>query len=275
MIGRLNKIAVMYWMIFLPLSVLAAKKGDQQYMDEINQAYKANNPVQAHQILEQWAQSGNLTAQFNLSTNYENGVGVQKDLNKAFVWVKKAAEGGAVNAYAKLAGMYFSGIGTKKDNSLALRWREKAGEMGDLGSIQSLGYSYYTGTGYLQKPDFTKAFNWFSYGANMGDNLSKYCAGMMLYFGKGTKKQPEQAQRVWQSMGQRYPTMLFEVLNQGFSKGDYGLKKDMEQASYWQKAGKAIEQQLKLKLKSDKIYPPGYNLQLKREVEVISMFRAP
>ncbi|EXX50137.1 hypothetical protein RirG_273700 [Rhizophagus irregularis DAOM 197198w] len=51
----------------------------------------------------------------NLAIFYENGEGIEKNLEKAFHWYQKAAENGNENAMNNLAICYESGEGIEKD----------------------------------------------------------------------------------------------------------------------------------------------------------------
>ncbi|WP_369799581.1 SEL1-like repeat protein [Neisseria sp. 74A18] len=44
--------------------------------------------------MEQCAQNGNASSQYNLGARYLNGLEAPKDLNKAFYWTEKAAKQG-------------------------------------------------------------------------------------------------------------------------------------------------------------------------------------
>lgn len=57
---------------------------------------------------------------------YSEGIGVEKDLGKAFYWTKRAAEHGDRDAQYNLAEMYEKGIGTDSDMESAIRWYKAA-----------------------------------------------------------------------------------------------------------------------------------------------------
>jgi len=44
------------------------------------------------------AENGNIKAQFNLALLYENGEGIEQNLEKALYWYQKAAENGDAKA---------------------------------------------------------------------------------------------------------------------------------------------------------------------------------
>ena len=52
---------------------------------------------------------------------YENGIGVEKDKNKAFEYYYKAAEMGDVKRMNKVGYYYENGIGVENDKKKALR----------------------------------------------------------------------------------------------------------------------------------------------------------
>jgi septal ring-binding cell division protein DamX len=56
----------------------------------------------AFKLFSQLANSGDVTAQYNLGVIYKNGLGQEKDKAKANYWFAKAAKGGLVPAYLQL-----------------------------------------------------------------------------------------------------------------------------------------------------------------------------
>lgn len=76
------------------------------------------------------AEKGDSQAQCNLGYLYDTGKGVQEDCNKAVYWYKKSAENGFAQGQFNLAYMYESGRGVEKDNNKAIYWFKKAAEQG-------------------------------------------------------------------------------------------------------------------------------------------------
>ena len=76
--------------------------------------------------LRQKAEKGDSVAQTMLGVEYMKGDQVEKDLDKAIEWWKKAAEKGYAEAEYKLGVCYHFGFGIKKSHKLARYWYEKA-----------------------------------------------------------------------------------------------------------------------------------------------------
>ncbi|KAH3766358.1 hypothetical protein Pelo_1781 [Pelomyxa schiedti] len=66
------------------------------------------------------ADAGNAKAMFNLAVCYQNGHGVDKDLNQAAMFYRKAAELGHSTAMHQLSVCYDQGCGVDKDSTKAL-----------------------------------------------------------------------------------------------------------------------------------------------------------
>lgn len=60
----------------------------------------------------------------NLAYLYGNGIGVEKDLTKAFKWILEAANSG--DPSGNIGKKYENGIGISKDMEKANYWLEKA-----------------------------------------------------------------------------------------------------------------------------------------------------
>jgi len=71
-------------------------------------------------------------AQYNLAICYENGNGVEMDLEKAVQWYQKSAEGGDSSAQYNLAICYERGEGVEIDLEKAVQWYQKSAEAGNF-----------------------------------------------------------------------------------------------------------------------------------------------
>lgn len=80
-------------------------------------------------------------AQNYLGYSYWNGIGIEKDLEKAIKFYTKAAEQGSVFALNNLGYSYLNGIGVEKDLEKAIKFYTKAAEQGNASALNNLGYS--------------------------------------------------------------------------------------------------------------------------------------
>lgn len=72
------------------------------------------------------AEGGYPLAECQVGYFYHEGLGVEKDLSKAFEWTKRAAEHGDRDAQYNLAGLYEEGTGTEADLERAEYWYQQA-----------------------------------------------------------------------------------------------------------------------------------------------------
>ncbi len=133
----------------LPLFQKAAESGDQNSI--FFSAYILSNEAMAtpdyekavyyYQLLIDKGLSG---AMNNLAVLYEQGKGVEINLEKAFELFKRASEnGGEALEYSNLAGCYFWGKGTQKDYKKSLEACLKSCEMGGNGKAYNMLYKIY------------------------------------------------------------------------------------------------------------------------------------
>jgi TPR repeat protein len=73
-------------------------------------------------LFEAQAQKGNPRAQFYIGVAYGSGVGVSKDPQRAYQWIRKAAETGVASAQTNLGLMYMLGDGIPADAGEAQKW---------------------------------------------------------------------------------------------------------------------------------------------------------
>ena len=95
------------------------------------------------QLLKQAAAKGDARAQFDLAKHYEDGDGVEQNIDEAVKLYHKAAKGGEVDAAYNLGVMYYNGQGVEKDDRLAMKWYQKAAVQGDAEAQFQLGLINY------------------------------------------------------------------------------------------------------------------------------------
>ena len=75
---------------------------------------------------------GNLNAYLSIAKIYEQGMGVEKDVKRAYNFVIAAARKGHIPSQRKVVDMYLQGIGTKKSKNKSVYWLKKLIKKGDL-----------------------------------------------------------------------------------------------------------------------------------------------
>ncbi|NNP67413.1 tetratricopeptide repeat protein [Acinetobacter sp. Ac_5812] len=136
------------------------------------------NSAEALSILKK-IESDNYAPAINLlGIMYNNGDYVDKDLNKAFLYYKKAADLGNPDAKFNLGQMYFYGEGVKQDYKKSFYWYDESAKQNyDFAKIQ-LATSYYKGYGVEKNVE--KAINVISEMAEKGDPDAIY--NIRLYY---------------------------------------------------------------------------------------------
>ena len=81
--------------------------------------------------LKNKAEQGNAEAQYSLGVCYRCGDGVEKNLEEAIKWYRKAAEQGYAKAQYNLAVCYYNADGVIQNNVKALAWASAAYANGD------------------------------------------------------------------------------------------------------------------------------------------------
>src|SRR5207247_8580926 len=103
--------------------------------------------------------NNNKQEQYNPSDFYENGIRVEKDIEKAVELYKRAVEQGNAAAQYNLGYCYQNGIGVEKDAGMAVQLYHQAAEQGNAAAEYNLGRCYQYATG-VEK-DGQKAVEWY------------------------------------------------------------------------------------------------------------------
>ena len=164
-------------------------------------AYSDKNWAAALVACTREANAGNLSAQRNLGTIYDQGLGVNKDPAQAALWFRKAAEAGNRDATFQLAMMYENGRGVPQDQKQALDWYRKAALLGDADSQVKLGRAYMDGKNVNK--DEGEASAWFQRAADQGNFYALNRLGAMYIDGKGVHKDETRGVKLFQAAAAR------------------------------------------------------------------------
>ena len=148
------------------------------------------------------ANNGDVEAMHHLGVAYEYGedeevlgvLGIEKDLEEAVKWYRKAAEQGYAPAQDDLGDCYYFGDGVDVDYVEAAKWYRRAAEQGDQFAQNSLGDCYYYGYGV--DVDNVKAVKWYKKSAEQGNTAAKTDLGWCYYCGYGVAENVQKAEEL-------------------------------------------------------------------------------
>lgn len=126
--------AASFMMLISAPAAVKAESMEQQFM----RAYERGDYATMAKMLEWLANQGDMEAQYNLGTFYQNGLGVRQNPSIAAEWYRKAAEQGHMEAQGDLGLMYAKGEGVPRNDKEAVRWLTWAAEQGDEVAQQNL-----------------------------------------------------------------------------------------------------------------------------------------
>lgn len=120
----------------------AAPKNDEPAPDDVVGTYQygmrlleQENVEKALLFLRRAAERGYPDAQYHLAVIYNDGTGVMSDIEQANMWFRKAADSGNTDAQYKLSLALESGNHVKRDPKGALQYLKKAAAAGNLEAL--------------------------------------------------------------------------------------------------------------------------------------------
>lgn len=135
---------------------------------------------------------GQVAATRQLGLMLSNGVaGRERDLGKAFLCFREAADKGDVAAKYLVGECYLRGKGVKRDERRAIEYLREAADGGNLYAMDLLGTCYHQGLG-VEK-DFKKAFELLSRAHERGYAVATGDLGVLYMKGDGVKADPKKA----------------------------------------------------------------------------------
>lgn len=171
-------------------------------------------------------------AYYYIGYMYEEGLGITKDDQQAFIWYKKAAEKGNIKAQVRLAKVYEDGRGTNIDLHKAFIWNKIAAGLGNDIAQYNLGCLYEQGKGIDKDPN--KALYWYNQSANQGNNhaiVAKSRLESNNNIDLGTEKDRNIAESLLKKAEEGDADAQYEIACM-YSEGR-GVPSDSKKALYW------------------------------------------
>lgn len=166
---------LVFCQLALAAGVMAAEAGKKAAVSngQLSKNAAAENEDVLRDLLElrRNADSGDVSAQFELSRRYLNGDGLEQNDDEAIRWLRMAAEGGLPRAQAGLGWMYAAGRGVQKDETLSFSWYERSALAGFPVAQWMLGRCYERGIGVAK--DRLLARQWYEKAAAQGNEKAK------------------------------------------------------------------------------------------------------
>lgn len=134
------------------------------------------------------AERGEADAQYQVARACLRGVGMPKDVKRAYELMKSAADKGQADAIGGLGYFYSAGIVLPKNDKLAAEWLRKGAEKGSAKARLNLGKLLLTGNG--GEDDATpenlrdEGMQWIRKAADQGLPEAALAYGSILYFGE-------------------------------------------------------------------------------------------
>ena len=158
-------------LLILVLAVIYSSVARGDDLEDGYKAYEKKDYATALKLWQPLAEKGVAKAKHYLGFMYQNGFGVEQDVEEAVKWYRAAARQGHAKAQYNLGVMYEKGQGVLQDYEEAVKWYRKAARKGVDGAQTNLGLMYDLGHGVIQ--DYVRAHMWNNLAAiNGNDNGS-------------------------------------------------------------------------------------------------------
>ncbi len=182
LLPKIQKYVTCIFGIVLLLSISACGRATNPALTEASSLYEKGYFADAFDIWHKEAQAGVAEAQFNLSTLYYSGKGVDRDTAKGYDWLSKAADQEYAPALHNMALQLLEREKTKS----AFDYLVKAADQHFPASLYTLGKFHQAGLEGREEPEL--AFRYISKAAAMGFDKAQYNLGKMYRDGYGVKR---------------------------------------------------------------------------------------
>lgn len=166
---------------------------------------------------------------YNLGEDFEYGRLFEKNYGVAFKIYELCAENGYTSAYNKLGWFYHEGLGIEKDIDKAYEYYQEGVSRGDSTAMVNLGNMYeFNDFGY-EKIDWSSAAKWYLKAAFLGDTKGKFNYANCLHYGNGVKRDRETAFWIFENLARGGDNSVYFYLGLYYQNG-WVVKKNIETA---------------------------------------------
>ncbi len=144
----------------------------------------------------------------------------KEGLEQSVIYFVQSADMGNANAARLLYEIYIRGEHIVKDKNKAYQWLHKAAELGNLWATHNLGHAYQRTTTDFTK-DLDKAFLYFKQAALAGMSEAKRDLGLCFYFGNGTPKNEQKAEKWMQEAARENVSLAQYRMGLWSAKGSF------------------------------------------------------
>ena len=157
------------------------------------------------------AECGDSRGMWRLANCFMKGIGIEKDIGKAFLWFEKSASKDDPNGQFGLGLCYYMGIGVSQNFKEAVELFKKAAAKEQIGSLWRLGHCYEYGQGVAK--DLALAFKWYKKSADKGIAEGQWRLGRFYEHGLGTQMNLSLAKSFYEQAAKRGNKKAQEALN--------------------------------------------------------------
>ena len=194
------------------------------------EAFQRGDYDEARAIWSELAYDGDVDAQFNLGTLYENGFGVEEDAEQAARWYRAAAARRVDLARLALARLQRTGALEPEPDEDQIKLLETAARRGLAEAQYELGVAYDRGLGVTQ--NHATAAGWYQRAAEQGLTDAQYNLATLFDEGLGTPRDFEQARDWYMRAADAGEAKAMNNLGYIYEKGLTG-RRDYGKAVVW------------------------------------------
>ena len=194
------------------------------------EAFQRGDYDEARAIWSELAHDGDVDAQFNLGTLYENGFGVEEDAEQAARWYRAAAARRVDLARLALARLQRTGALEPEPDEDQIKLLETAARRGLAEAQYELGVAYDRGLGVTQ--NHATAAGWYQRAAEQGLTDAQYNLATLFDEGLGTPRDFEQARDWYMRAADAGEARAMNNLGYIYEKGLTG-RRDYGKAVVW------------------------------------------
>jgi len=173
------------------------------------------------------ADQGDKEAQYHVAICYRRSLGVERDDEASFRYLKKSADQQFVAAEYYISNYYDNGIGTQKDEQEAFRYRKLAADQGHTEAQYQVACAYKSGT--VIQLNEREAFNYFKLAAEGNYKDAQYHLALCYQNGFGTPKNDVVAVTYLKLAADQNHTLALHNLVYRYQIGR-GVEKNLEMA---------------------------------------------